>query len=311
MIRPISVVCMLMAGGSGLYLYQTKHRALLLDREITHTVKQTEVARERITALRAEWALLNEPERLSELNAHHLGLRTLSPAQFVALSDLAARLPAPLPPGAVVLPEPSEEVAVNTPEPVSAPVRTAMSNPGSRTVPPAPAITTAAATPAPAVTTVAAAPLRPLRTARRDDPARPAGTVTTPTPATTSPATTTSATTTPATTVAAAATPTQIAQAQIATTPIAQARIAQVQIAQAQIALAPNQLAPRMATVQAVAARGPIVLAPPRAPVGGPMLTQTPSPIAPGTVGESVQRASSLGTAHASALAAPTPYTGR
>ena len=316
MIRPISVVCMLMAGGSGLYLYQTKHRALLLDREITHTVKQTEVARERITALRAEWALLNEPERLSELNAHHLGLRTLSPAQFVALSDLAARLPAPLPPGAVVLPEPSEEVAVNTPEPVSAPVRTAMSNPGSRTVPPAAALSAPAATPAPAVTTVAAASLRPLRTARRDDLARPAGTTATTTPATTSPATTTQATT-----VAAAATPTpvaptqiaqaQIAPTQIAPTQIAPARIAQAQIAQAQIALAPNQLAPRMATVQAVAARSPIVLAPPRAPVGGPMLTQTPSPIAPGTVGESVQRASSLGTAHASALAAPTPYTGR
>ncbi len=282
MIRPITIVTMLMAGGSGLYLYQTKHRALLLDREITHTIKQTEVARERITALRAEWALLNEPERLAELNTQHLGLRTLSPSQFVALSDLAARLPAPLPPGSVVLPEPSEEVAAATPEP-AAPARMATRANAPATVQPAPAV--AAATPL--------APIRPLRTARHDDaPARAAP-------------------------VPGASPPTSIAIASLpASMPAAPAAIAPAVAAPTYVAptyAAPTFAAPtpRVAIVQPVAARTPIVLSPPRATSGGPMLTQTLSPVAAGTVGESVQRASSLGIAHASALAPPTPYTGR
>jgi len=100
MIRPFTLVCMLMAGGSGLYLYQSKHRAQMLDREIGKTIKQTEQTRERIGMLKAEWALLNEPERLAELSKAHLGLRTLQPTQFVAVADLAARLPAPIAPNA-------------------------------------------------------------------------------------------------------------------------------------------------------------------------------------------------------------------
>lgn len=103
MIRPLTCVCMLLAGGSGLYLYQSKHRAHMLDREITRTLKQADATRERIGALRAEWAVLNEPERLADLSQHHLGLRTLAPGQFVTLADLGAKLPPPVAPGTVYL----------------------------------------------------------------------------------------------------------------------------------------------------------------------------------------------------------------
>ena len=267
MIRPFTCVCMLLAGGSGLYLYQTKHRAGLLDREIAHTVKQTEAARERITALRAEWALLNEPERLSELNVQHLGLRSLAPTQFVALADLPARLPAPLPPGSVILPEPSEEVAIAHPETVSEPVRAAA-------VRPAPAL----AIPVTASAAVPAMPLvRPLRTARREELAK------------------------PDTASAIAAAP---------TTPKSPAPTQVASAAPLPPAARPTALTQPMAA-QPVTAR--IVLAPPRptpatfAPAAMPAL----SPVAPGTVGEAVQRASQLGTTHASALSPPTPYVGR
>ena len=104
MIRPLTCVCMLLAGASGLYLYQTKHQAQMLDREIGRTQDATRTARERIGMLRAEWALLQEPERLKDLADQHLPLRTLQPGQVVQLSDLAARLPAPVAPG-TVLPE--------------------------------------------------------------------------------------------------------------------------------------------------------------------------------------------------------------
>ena len=93
MIRPVTCVCMLLAGASGLYLYQSKHRAQLLDREIVRTIRATAQTRERVGMLRAEWALLNEPDRLAELSQQHLTLRTLSPQQFVPVTELASRLP--------------------------------------------------------------------------------------------------------------------------------------------------------------------------------------------------------------------------
>ncbi|MDT7950587.1 MAG: hypothetical protein RQ966_03695 [Acetobacteraceae bacterium] len=96
MSRPFTLVCMVCAFGAGLYLYQSKHQAQMLDREIARTMKLTETTRERTGMLRAEWALLNEPDRLAELAKAHTTLQTLKPTQFVAVNDLATRLPAPV-----------------------------------------------------------------------------------------------------------------------------------------------------------------------------------------------------------------------
>ncbi len=100
MIRPLTCLCMLLAGGSGLYLYQEKHRTSLLDREITRTLHASEAAHERTGLLRAEWALLNEPGRLQELADRFLALHAMSPSQFVPVAELARRLPAPAAPPA-------------------------------------------------------------------------------------------------------------------------------------------------------------------------------------------------------------------
>jgi len=174
MIKPFTCVCFLMAAGSGLYLYQTKHRSQMLDREIGRTLKQTEAARDRIGVLRGEWALLNEPERLAELTQQHLTLRTLAPTQFAAMADLGNRLPAPLPQGRA---QPAEE-ATETPAPIVAlakpapgrvtqtaaqtqtqtqtPTQTTAQTPSAA---PAPARVVAAARPAPAAS--APVPLNP------------------------------------------------------------------------------------------------------------------------------------------------------
>lgn len=119
MIRPLTCVCMLMACGSGLYLYQAKHRAQMLDREIARTLKITDTARDRIGVLRGEWALLNEPERLSLLSQTHLGLKTLQPTQFVTLSDLGSRLPTVAAPGTVHIPSEEPGVTVLAGEPAT------------------------------------------------------------------------------------------------------------------------------------------------------------------------------------------------
>jgi hypothetical protein len=126
MIRPFTLICMVSAFGAGLYLYQSKHQAQVLDREIMRTIKQTEATRERTGMLRAEWALLNEPDRLAELAKAHTSLQTLKPTQFVALADLGARLPAPVAQHQEQLPLEAEPE-----EPIAAPVAQAAPAPTS------------------------------------------------------------------------------------------------------------------------------------------------------------------------------------
>lgn len=127
MIRPLTCVCVLLAGGSGLYLYQAKHQAQMLDREIARTLKATDVARDRIGVLRGEWAMLNEPERLAELSQAHLALKTLSPLQFATAAELGVRLPPPVLPGMVTVfaDEAAEPSPVAAAPPPSSPAPTA------------------------------------------------------------------------------------------------------------------------------------------------------------------------------------------
>jgi len=97
MIRPFTAVCMLLAAGSGLYLYQQKHRTQVLEKQILTTVNATIAAQRRILFLTAEWDLLNDPERLAKLADQFLKLKTMTPGQFASLDDLGSRLPAPRP----------------------------------------------------------------------------------------------------------------------------------------------------------------------------------------------------------------------
>jgi hypothetical protein len=97
MIRPLTIATCLLACGSGLYLYQSKHEVQLLDRTIERTVHDTNALREQSRLLAAEWTMLNDPERLRQFSDTYLSLRTITPSQFTSLADLDSRLPAPLP----------------------------------------------------------------------------------------------------------------------------------------------------------------------------------------------------------------------
>jgi hypothetical protein len=126
MIRPITCVTLLLACGSGLYLYQTKHRVHVLDGQIEQVVHQTAQVREQIRMLRAEWTLLDQPDRLQQLAAQFLDLQPTKPAQFASTADLDSRLP-PVPepqpsdqPGETPVadaPGPSESAAAPSPPP--------------------------------------------------------------------------------------------------------------------------------------------------------------------------------------------------
>ncbi|MCW3475887.1 cell division protein FtsL, partial [Limobrevibacterium gyesilva] len=122
MIRPFTCVCLVLAAGSGLYLYQTKHRAQMLDREIARTMRAVDTARQRSGLLRAEYALLNDPSRLAELSEQLLPtLKTTTPGQFSTWADLERRLPAvgapPQPPTPLEPDAPAAEVPVAAAKP--------------------------------------------------------------------------------------------------------------------------------------------------------------------------------------------------
>lgn len=151
MMRPLSILCMLLAIGSGLYLYRTKYRAQMLDREITATLRSADEARNRAGMLRADYALLNDPIRLQELVDQHLTLKTTAPTQFTTLADFERRLPAiglpppepppePEIPAAIVRPvpevKPEPKVAEPKPEPKPAPVVAAAPPTAPRPAPP-------------------------------------------------------------------------------------------------------------------------------------------------------------------------------
>jgi len=95
MIRLPTCVSVLLAFGSGLYLYQTKHQAQVLDRQIEHTVKTITQTRAQTRELTASWTLLGSPDRLQDLSDQFLGIKPVLPSQFVAMADLDTRLPAP------------------------------------------------------------------------------------------------------------------------------------------------------------------------------------------------------------------------
>jgi hypothetical protein len=104
MIRPFTCVCLILAAGSGLYLYQVKQRAFALDAELRGTFHAIDVARDRTRMLRADWALMNDPERLQALATQYLALQPMAPSQLMTMDQLAAALPSPIPPGRVTAP---------------------------------------------------------------------------------------------------------------------------------------------------------------------------------------------------------------
>ncbi len=94
MIRPVTCVCFLLACSSGLYVYQSKHRVQLIDREIEKTVHATDALREQTRVAHAEWTLLNDPQRLQVLADQFLRLKNVAPGQFTSMAELDNRLPA-------------------------------------------------------------------------------------------------------------------------------------------------------------------------------------------------------------------------
>jgi hypothetical protein len=184
MFRPLTFITLAMACGSGLYLYQVKHQAQMLDRQIDHTVKAIETARAQMRELSAEWTLEGNPERLQQLAAQFLPSdRPIQPTQFVGLADLDAKLPAPRPLDAAPSTPPADAGTDSAPMSVADSASDASVSNGTPTLPaaPAPSAPVKVATPAPAPAIAQTRPVerKPADTLR---PARDVASIPTPAP---------------------------------------------------------------------------------------------------------------------------------
>jgi hypothetical protein len=94
MIRPFTILCFCAFAGAGAWLYQVKHQVATQDRELRGIWREIEQARDRTSILRAEWALLNEPDRLRQVVQRHLPLEAMQPQQFIRMPEMERRLPA-------------------------------------------------------------------------------------------------------------------------------------------------------------------------------------------------------------------------
>lgn len=125
MIRPFTLLCLILAAGSGLYLYSSKHRAQLEDREVARLVHEASDIRAHAALLHAEYDHLSDPDRLHELSDQILHLQPTDPKQYAGLADLDKRLPAvaPLPklPEPVMKPAPVEAATPVAPDAPAAP----------------------------------------------------------------------------------------------------------------------------------------------------------------------------------------------
>ncbi|WP_203073811.1 cell division protein FtsL [Falsiroseomonas ponticola] len=150
MIRPFTFVCFAAFAGAGAWLYQVKHHVATYDRELREIRRQTEQTRDRISILRAEWALLNEPDRLRQVATRHLPLEPMQPTQFARLAEMERRLPQAVafagPPNLFAPPEPPRHAGTVMMAAAQAP---APARPAAATPAPAPAAAQAPARNAP------------------------------------------------------------------------------------------------------------------------------------------------------------------
>jgi hypothetical protein len=97
MIRPITLICWVLALSAGLYLYRAKHEVELMDKHIDEIARETADLRVESRRLLDDWIRLGEPEQLRKYSDQYLGLKPVAPTQFVRVTDLPDRLPPPRP----------------------------------------------------------------------------------------------------------------------------------------------------------------------------------------------------------------------
>ena len=133
MLRFVNICLVLGLVALAYVIYQVKYEARGLDAEIASIGKKIDEERDAIAVLRAEWSLLNRPERIERLAQKFLKLAPAKPLQLVTVDTVSDRdfdrtrieIAAPPPPAkpakAAVKPASMAGISESAPPPASAP----------------------------------------------------------------------------------------------------------------------------------------------------------------------------------------------
>ena len=88
MIRLSTILWTLAVVIAGYAMFQVKFHVAKLDDELTRLNRQIAATREETRVLAAEWTLLDDPQRLDQLNSVSLKLQPIAPTQIVQPAQL-------------------------------------------------------------------------------------------------------------------------------------------------------------------------------------------------------------------------------
>ena len=91
MLRFINICLVLGLVALAYVIYEVKYEARSLDERIIVLNKGIEEERDALAVLRAEWSLLNRPERIERLAEKYLKLAPAHPQQLVVIDEVAER----------------------------------------------------------------------------------------------------------------------------------------------------------------------------------------------------------------------------
>jgi cell division protein FtsL len=89
MLRFVNICMVLVLVALAYVIYEGKYEARALDEDIGGLRKEIETERDGVAVLRAEWSLLNRPERIERLAKKHLKLNPARPQQLVTIETVS------------------------------------------------------------------------------------------------------------------------------------------------------------------------------------------------------------------------------
>jgi cell division protein FtsL len=91
MLRLVNICLFLGLVALAYVIYQVKYEARGLDEEIASLANNIESERDGVAVLRAEWSMLNRPERIERLAKKYLNLAPATPQQLLTLDTVTPR----------------------------------------------------------------------------------------------------------------------------------------------------------------------------------------------------------------------------
>jgi cell division protein FtsL len=88
MLRFVNICLVLGLVALAYVIYQVKYETRGLDEQIVALSKEIEAERDSLAMLRAEWSLLNRPERIERLAGKYLHLAPAQPRQLTTLATV-------------------------------------------------------------------------------------------------------------------------------------------------------------------------------------------------------------------------------